>query len=64
MPLEGQALEKQSNEFNLEQGLPPRSEFHQNRKKKRKNNHLYLTKILFYSFILFMGAVFLYYLSF
>jgi len=63
-------LEEKTKEFNEEDfvsyhNLPPRSEFHKKKRKKRKdkNVHLYLTKSLFYSFIIFLVLTFLYYLS-
>ncbi|MFA8437971.1 hypothetical protein [Pueribacillus sp. YX66] len=57
-------MEDQTDKLSIGQGLPPRSEFHQNRKKERKNTHLYLTKLMFYLFLFFIGFVFIYYLSF
>lgn len=69
--MEGQFLEEKTAKFTEEDfvsyhNLPPRSEFHKKKRKKRedKNVHLFLTKSLFYSFITFLVLTFIYYLSF
>ncbi len=52
-------------ELNLGQTLPPRSEFHKKRKRKKKRNyHLLLTNIVFWLFLLFIAFIFIYYLYF
>lgn len=69
-------MEDQTNKYSKydwyeAQSLPPRSEYHQKKKKKRnekkrneKNIHLILTKVLFVLFLTFTTAVFIYYLTF
>lgn len=67
--MEGHLLEEKKMKFDDDDfvsyhNLPPRSEFHKKKRKKRehKNVHLYLTKSLFYLFIIFIIFIFIYYL--
>lgn len=62
-------MEDQTNKYSKydwyeAQSLPPRSEYHQKKKRNEKNIHLILTKVLFVLFLTFTTAVFIYYLTF